>query len=58
VTTWGASASRARRSESLNEVNAFLESMFFSLRSGVVVLDRELRVLMWNRRAEDLRGVR
>ena len=58
MTTWGASASRARRSESLNEVNAFLESMFFSLRYGVVVLDRELRVLMWNRRAEDLRGVR
>ena len=46
------------RSESLNEVNAFLESMFTSLRSGVVVLDRELHVLVWNRQAEDLWGVR
>ena len=46
------------RSESLNEVNAFLESMFTSLRSGVVVLDSELRVLVWNRQAEDLWGVR
>jgi two-component system CheB/CheR fusion protein len=46
------------RSESLNEVNAFLESMFTSLGSGVVVLDRELRVLVWNRQAEDLWGVR
>ena len=46
------------RSESLNEVSAFLESMFTSLRSGVAVLDRELRVIVWNRQAEDLWGVR
>ena len=46
------------RSESLNEVSAFLESIFTSLRSGVAVLDRELRVMVWNRQAEDLWGVR
>ena len=46
------------RSESLNDVSAFLESMFASLRSGLAVLDRELRVIVWNRQAEDLWGVR
>ena len=46
------------RSASLNEVSAFLESMFASLRSGVAVLDRELRVIVWNRQAEDLWGIR
>ena len=47
-----------QRSESLNELNDFLESMFTSLRSGVAVLDRELRVTVWNRQAEELWGVR
>jgi two-component system CheB/CheR fusion protein len=46
------------RSESLNEANAFLESMLTSLRIGVVVLDRDLKVLVWNRQAEDLWGLR
>jgi two-component system CheB/CheR fusion protein len=47
-----------QRSDTLNEVNDFLESMFTSLRSGVVVLDRDLRVTVWNREAENLWGVR
>ena len=47
-----------QRSESLNELNDFLESMFTSLRSGVAVLDRDLRVTVWNRQAEELWGVR
>jgi two-component system, chemotaxis family, CheB/CheR fusion protein len=47
-----------QRSESLNELSTFLESMFTSLRSGVAVLDRELRVTVWNRQAEELWGVR
>ena len=47
-----------QRSESLNELSTFLESMFTSLRSGVAVLDRDLRVLVWNRQAEELWGVR
>jgi two-component system CheB/CheR fusion protein len=46
------------RSDSLNEANAFLESMLTSLRTGVAVLDRELKVLVWNRQAEDLWGLR
>ncbi|HEU4630345.1 MAG TPA: CheR family methyltransferase [Gemmatimonadaceae bacterium] len=47
-----------RRSDELNEVNAFLESVFTSVRAGLVVLDRDLDVLVWNARAEDLWGLR
>ena len=46
------------RSTDLNSAHAFLESVFTSLRSGVVVIDRDLRVQVWNHRAEDLWGVR
>jgi two-component system CheB/CheR fusion protein len=47
-----------RRGEELNQVNAFLETIFASLRGGVVVLDREMRVLVWNGRSEELWGLR
>ncbi len=46
------------RGDELNQVNRFLESVFFSVRSGVAVLDRDLTVLVWNPRAEDLWGLR
>jgi two-component system, chemotaxis family, CheB/CheR fusion protein len=46
------------RSDELNDVNAFLESILRSLHGAVVVVDRELRVLVWNERAEDLWGLR
>ena len=46
------------RSDELNQANSFLESVFTSLRAGVAVLDRELRVLVWNRQAEELWGMR
>jgi two-component system, chemotaxis family, CheB/CheR fusion protein len=46
------------RSDELNQVNGFLDSIFTSLRAAVTVLDRDLRVLVWNARAEDLWGVR
>jgi two-component system, chemotaxis family, CheB/CheR fusion protein len=46
------------RSVDADLMNAYLESVFSSLRSGVAVLDREHRVQVWNRRAEDLWGVR
>ena len=46
------------RSEELNRVNSFLESILTSLRAGVVVLDPSLHILIWNRRAEDLWGLR
>jgi two-component system, chemotaxis family, CheB/CheR fusion protein len=47
-----------RRGQELNELNAFLESIFASLKSGVIVIDRELRVLVWNAKSEELWGVR
>jgi two-component system, chemotaxis family, CheB/CheR fusion protein len=46
------------RSTELNSSNAFLEAIFTSLRSAVVVLDRELRVQVWNASALELWGVR
>jgi two-component system CheB/CheR fusion protein len=48
---------RERTSE-LNRVNEFFESVLTSLGSAVTVLDRHQRVLVWNRAAEDLWGLR
>ncbi|MBP2335326.1 CheR family methyltransferase [Saccharothrix coeruleofusca] len=46
------------RTLELDQVNDFLESILTSLRPGVVVLDLQMRVLAWNRGAEELWGVR
>jgi two-component system, chemotaxis family, CheB/CheR fusion protein len=46
------------RSEELNELNGFLESILTSLRAAVVVVDADLKVLVWNERAEDMWGLR
>jgi two-component system CheB/CheR fusion protein len=46
------------RSIELDEVNDFLESILTSFRSGLAVVDTEMRVLAWNRGAEDLWGMR
>jgi two-component system CheB/CheR fusion protein len=46
------------RSDELSELNAFLESIFTSLRGGVAVVDRDLQVRKWNTRAEDMWGLR
>ena len=46
------------RTNDLNVVNAFLDSILTSLQSGVAVLDLELRVLAWNAAAEELWGIR
>ncbi|MEO8089253.1 MAG: CheR family methyltransferase [Gemmatimonadales bacterium] len=46
------------RENQLNRLNAVLESIFSSLRGGVVMLDRDLRIQKWNRKAEDLWGLR
>jgi two-component system CheB/CheR fusion protein len=47
-----------KRSEQLNEANGFLESILTSLRAAVVVVDADLKVLVWNERAEDMWGLR
>jgi two-component system CheB/CheR fusion protein len=47
-----------QRSDELNQVNTFLQSILGSFRGGVVVVDRDLLVLVWNHRAEDLWGLR
>jgi two-component system CheB/CheR fusion protein len=47
-----------QRGEDLNRANRFLESVLRSLRSGVAVVDRELRLLAWSRHAEELWGLR
>jgi two-component system CheB/CheR fusion protein len=46
------------RSTELDDLNDFLESILTSIRAGVVVVDLEMRVLAWNRGAEDLWGLR
>jgi two-component system, chemotaxis family, CheB/CheR fusion protein len=46
------------RGDELNQVNAFLEQVFTSLRHGVAVVDPNFRILVWNRKAEDLWGIR
>jgi two-component system CheB/CheR fusion protein len=42
----------------LGSAKTFLESVFSSLKSAVVVLDRNLRVVVWNAGATDLWGLR
>src|SRR5205807_1972423 len=47
-----------QRSDELNGANSFLESILSGVRTAVVVVDRELHVIAWNHRAEDLWGLR
>lgn len=47
-----------RRTGELNQLNALTGSILASLRMGVIVLDRDLRILVWNYEAEDLWGLR
>jgi two-component system, chemotaxis family, CheB/CheR fusion protein len=46
-----------RGGDELQLVNTFLTSVLGSIRNGVVVLDAELRVALWNDRARDLWGL-
>nr|WP_277882489.1 PAS domain-containing protein [Pseudanabaena sp. FACHB-2040] len=46
-----------RRSEELNQSNAFLESIMASLKGGVVVVNRDLLIRIWNDKAKDLWGL-
>jgi two-component system CheB/CheR fusion protein len=47
-----------QRTDELNRSNAFLEAVLGSMRGAAIVVDRELNVLVWNHRAEDLWGLR
>ncbi len=47
-----------QRSDELNQVNAFMESILASLRGGVIVLDADLRVQIWNAQSSELWGLR
>ena len=47
-----------QRSAELDEVNGFLEAILTSLQSAVVVVDREVRVQVWNQHAQELWGLR
>ncbi|MFI5229603.1 MAG: PAS domain-containing protein, partial [Gemmatimonadales bacterium] len=47
-----------QRSDELHQVNAFLESVLASVSGAVIVVDAELKVLVWNPGAEDLWGLR
>jgi two-component system CheB/CheR fusion protein len=46
------------RGTELNRVNMFMESILGSLRGGVVVLDADQHVLVWNDKATELWGLR
>ncbi len=46
------------RSGELDQASGFLESILGSVRSTVIVLDRDVVVQVWNQRAEDLWGLR
>jgi two-component system CheB/CheR fusion protein len=47
-----------QRTDEAIQANAFLNSIFASVDSGVVVLDRNLKILSWNHRSEDLWGLK
>ncbi len=46
------------RSGQLDELKAFMDSILGSIRAGVVVVDDQMRVLIWNGGAADLWGMR
>ena len=46
------------RSVELDDARTFLDSLVNSVRLGLVVVDREMRVVVWNRGCEELWGLR
>jgi two-component system, chemotaxis family, CheB/CheR fusion protein len=46
------------RTGELDEANDFLESLLMSQRAGLVVIDAELRIIVWNDRSAELWGLR
>ena len=47
-----------QRGTQLDHINLFMEQILANVRTGVAVLDKELRVQLWNQQAEELWGVR
>jgi two-component system CheB/CheR fusion protein len=47
-----------RSSADLDGANVFLDAVLSGLRAGIAVVDRDLRVRVWNRQAEELWGLR
>jgi len=47
-----------QRGDDLRDANALLEAILGGVRSSVIVVDRELRVVAWNHCSEDLWGIR
>ncbi|MDT4988824.1 MAG: two-component system, chemotaxis family, CheB/CheR fusion protein [Micromonosporaceae bacterium] len=46
------------RTDELDDANSFLGAILTGLRAGIAVIDSDLRVRIWNLRAEDLWGLR
>jgi two-component system, chemotaxis family, CheB/CheR fusion protein len=51
-------AELGERSDELDTMNVFMDSVLASVRVGVVVIDAQTRVQIWNGRSEDLWGLR
>ena len=47
-----------QRTNELNHVNHFMQSILTSLRGGVIVIDRDYLIEIWNTKSEDLWGLR
>lgn len=46
------------RTADLDDANEFLEAILTSLQAGVTVIGQDMRIQVWNRRAEELWGLR
>lgn len=46
------------RNEAFDKINAFLEAILSSLHGGVIVVDNEMRIEVWNHNSEELWGLR
>jgi two-component system, chemotaxis family, CheB/CheR fusion protein len=46
------------RTSEVSDLNRFMQSILASLRAAVVVVDREMRVLVWNSQAQEMWGLR
>jgi two-component system CheB/CheR fusion protein len=47
-----------QRGTQLDHINEFMEEVLANVKTGVAVLDRDLRVQLWNQQSEELWGVR